>query len=608
MSPSRLFLTCVALAAAGCASAPRSLSSTASPEEARPAEPVRLTLVGTNDFHGWLMPHDTTLRSGLVVQEGGAAAFAGYLARLRADNPGGVLLVDAGDLFQGTLASNLTEGASVIDVYNHLGYAAAALGNHEFDYGPVGPKAVPGPGEDAFGAITARIHQARFPLLTANVFDAASGKPPAWLGNDGTRLVTLQGVKVGLVGLTTPSTARIGNPAQVGSLRFGDMRPATLEAVQRLRAQGAEVLVGIAHAGGKCADLSNPHDTSSCDRSDGEIYGLVESLPPGTLDAVFAGHTHQAMGHFFNGVPVLSTQGQGRSFGVLELFVDPVSHKVLPERTRLQAAVPVCVRVEAQSGSCDARALKDLGADAKLVPPTFLGGAVVPDPEVEALVAPALARVEEEQRRPLGFTVTSPLGRNYEEESALGDVITDAMREMEKADVALVNSGGLRANVKAGPMTYGDLYAVLPFDNTVAIVTLSADELRRLLTAAYGASTSMFQVSGLKVTLARCAGPQRFRDATLPEGRPLDARRMYRVVLPDFLARGAGGLGAVLSQVPPERIDLGVGRELTLREALAAWWKGRGTPVTAPATGRISYVDDGGPCAARPSSERPERP
>jgi 5'-nucleotidase len=182
------------------------------------------------------------------------------------------------------------------------------------------------------------------------------------------------------------------------------------------------------------------------------------------------------------------------------------------------------------------------------------------------------------------------------------------MREMEKADVALVNSGGLRANVKAGPMTYGDLYAVLPFDNTVAIVTLSADELRRLLTVAYGASTSMFQVSGLKVTLARCAGPQRFRNATLPDGRPLDEKRMYRVVLPDFLARGAGGLGVVLSQVPPERIDLGVGRELTLREALAAWWKGRGTPVTVPATGRISYVEDGVPCAARPSSERPERP
>jgi 5'-nucleotidase len=565
--------------------------------------------VGTNDFHGWLMPHDAPLPGGLVVRQGGAAVFAGYLARLRADNPGGVLLLDAGDLFQGTLASNLTEGAAVIDVYNHLGYAAAALGNHEFDYGPVGPRAVPGPGEDPFGALTARIRQARFPLLTVNVREAASGQRPAWLGNDGTLLVTLQGVKVGVVGLTTPTTPRISNPALVSTLRFDDMVPATLEAVKGLRAQGAEVVVGIAHAGGKCADLSNPRDTSSCDRADGEIYGLVEALPPGTLDAVFAGHTHQAMGHFFGNVPVLSTSGLGRSFGVVELFVDPVTHEVLPERTRLQAAIPVCAQVDATSGSCDPRKLKDAGASVRLVPATFLGAPVVPDPAVEALVTPALARVEEEQRRPLGITVTSPLGRDYEGESALGNVLADGLREMEKADVALLNSGGLRANLRAGAITYGDLYEVLPFDNTVAIVTVTGEELRRLLVAAYGTGSGVFQQSGLKVKLARCAGPERLRDVTLANGKPLDSKRQYRVVLPDFLARGAAGLGAVLSQLPAERIDLGVGRELILRDALASFWKTRGTPISAPATGRISFVEEGGTCASRaPSTTAPARP
>ncbi|WP_095980278.1 bifunctional metallophosphatase/5'-nucleotidase [Melittangium boletus] len=609
MSLSRLFLACVALAASGCASStprspePRPVAAAVAPPAS--TEPVRLTLVGTNDFHGWLMPHTTVLPGGATVEEGGAASFAGYMARLRADNPGGVLLLDAGDLFQGTLASNLTEGAAVVEVYNHLGYTAAALGNHEFDYGPVGPRSVPGPGEDAFGALTARIHQARFPLLSANVREASSGRVPAWLGNDGTLLVTVKGVKVGLVGLTTPSTARIGNPAHVASLRFVDLLPATLEAVKHLRAQGAEVVVGLAHAGGKCSDLSNPRDTSSCDRADGEIQALVEALPPGTLEAVFAGHTHQAMGHFFGEVPVLSTSGQGRSFGVLELFVDPVARKLLPERTRLQAAVPVCARVEETSGSCDARKLKALGAEVKLVPPTFLGGPVVADPAVEAIIHPVLARVEAEQRRPLGVTVTTPLGRDYEGESALGNVLTDALREMEKADVALLNAGGLRANLKAGPLTYGDVYEVLPFDNTVAIVTLTGDELRRLLGAAYGAGNSLFQESGLKVTLARCTGPQRFKDASLANGRPIDSKRLYRVVLPDFLARGAGGLGAVLSQVPAERIDLGLGRELLLRDAVSTWWQRQGKPVVAPATGRISYVDDGAPCAPRERNERP---
>ncbi|WP_257455384.1 bifunctional metallophosphatase/5'-nucleotidase [Archangium lipolyticum] len=612
MHPSRLLLALGALVASGCASAPRLAESQTPPAQTQavkaPAEPVRLTLVGTNDFHGWLMPHTTTLAGGLELREGGAAVFAGYVARLRADNPDGVLLLDAGDLFQGTLASNLTEGASVVDVYNQLGYAAAALGNHEFDYGPAGPKAVPGPGEDPFGALVARIRQARFPLLSVNVREAASGQHPAWFGNDGTLLVTLKGVKVGVIGLTTPSTPRIVNPALVSTLRFDDMVPATLEAAKRLRAQGAEVVVGVAHAGGKCADLSNPRDTSSCDRKDGEIYELVESLPPGTLDVVFAGHTHQAMGHFFGDVPVLSTWGLGRSFGVVELFVDPESRKVLTERTRLQAAIPVCAQVDEKTGSCDPRKLKEAGATVRLVAPTFLGGPVVADKEVEALVAPVLARVEEEQRRPLGVTVTAPLGRNYENESALGDVLTDSLREMEKVDVALLNSGGLRANLKAGPLTYGDLYEVLPFDNTVAIVTVTGDELRRLLVAAYGTGSGVFQQSGLKVKLARCAGPERLRDVTLANGKPLEPKRLYRVVLPDFLARGAAGLGTVLSQVPPERIDLGLGREQILRDALATWWKSRGAPISAPATGRISFVE-GGECASKgPAAPRSVRP
>jgi len=612
MPSSRFLRALVALVATGCASAPRpaeSPSPTSAPQAA-PAAPIRLTLVGTNDFHGWLMPHDTPLSGGLVVRQGGAAVFASYVARLRADNPGGVLLLDAGDLFQGTLASNLTEGASVVDVYNQLGYAAAALGNHEFDYGAEGPRVVPaGPAESPFGALTARIRQARFPLLTVNVREAASGQRPAWLGNDGTLLVTLQGVKVGVVGLTTPTTPRISNPALVSSLRFDDMGPATLEAATRLRAQGAEVVVGIAHAGGKCSDLSNPRDTSSCDRSDGEIVGLVESLPPGTLDAVFAGHTHQAMGHFFGDVPVVSTWGLGRSFSVVELFVDPASRKVLRERTRLQAAIPVCAQVDETTGSCDPRKLKDAGAAVKLVPATFLGAPVVADPAVEALVKPALARVEEEQRRPLGVTVTSPLGRDYEGESALGSVLADGLREMEKADVALLNAGGLRANLRAGAITYGDLYEVLPFDNTVSVVTVTGEELRRLLVAAYGTGSGVFQQSGLKVKLSRCAGPERLRDVTLANGKALEPGRLYRVVMPDFLARGAAGLGTVLSTLPAERIDLGVGRELILRDALATWWKSRGTPISAPATGRISFVDEGASCTPKaPAPARPERP
>jgi len=111
------------------------------------------------------------------------AAFAGYVSILRKKNPTGTLLLDAGDMFQGTLASNLTEGSVVIQAMNRLGYTAATIGNHEFDYGRRGrPRCRRGRARDPFGALQARLKEARFPVLSANIADAETGERPKWLG------------------------------------------------------------------------------------------------------------------------------------------------------------------------------------------------------------------------------------------------------------------------------------------------------------------------------------------------------------------------------------------------------------------------------------------
>src|SRR5919201_6330769 len=127
-----------------------------SPAAAQKDQRVTISVVATTDLHGhveslpWLGGHLRNLRA------------------RRATDGGGVLLVDSGDMFQGTLESNLVEGASVVRGYNALGYAAAAIGNHEFDFGPAGPAQLPGPHDDPRGALKARARQARFPFVAAN--------------------------------------------------------------------------------------------------------------------------------------------------------------------------------------------------------------------------------------------------------------------------------------------------------------------------------------------------------------------------------------------------------------------------------------------------------
>ncbi|HEU4729594.1 MAG TPA: hypothetical protein VFT22_16965, partial [Kofleriaceae bacterium] len=172
-------------------SAPRPTSAVASTPTAR--APVTLSIIGTNDLHGAL--------ERLPV-------FAGFVANLRAARAadGGVLLLDGGDMFQGTLESNLTEGADVVRAYNYLGYAAAAVGNHEFDYGPVGPAVTAASAaDDPRGALKARASEARFPFVVSNIVDAASQQRIDWPNMPASTMVEVAGIKVGIVGATTES-------------------------------------------------------------------------------------------------------------------------------------------------------------------------------------------------------------------------------------------------------------------------------------------------------------------------------------------------------------------------------------------------------------------
>src|SRR5262245_2162178 len=169
-------------------------------QEKRTYRPMTLSIVGTNDLHGAL--------ERLPI-------FAGFIANLRASRAadgGGVVLVDGGDMFQGTLESNLTEGADVVQAYNRIGYDGVAIGNHEFDYGPVGPAAIAGPGEDPRGALKARASEAKFPFLASNIVDNATGSRILWDNMPGSRLVEVSGLKIGIIGASTQSTPRTTMP------------------------------------------------------------------------------------------------------------------------------------------------------------------------------------------------------------------------------------------------------------------------------------------------------------------------------------------------------------------------------------------------------------
>jgi 2',3'-cyclic-nucleotide 2'-phosphodiesterase (5'-nucleotidase family) len=491
------------------------LLTTSRPPAAEAApDTVTISVVGTSDLHGRI---------------GALPWLAGYLGNLRAARArdgGAVVLLDAGDMFQGTLESNLAEGAPVVAAYNLLGYAAAALGNHEFDFGPAGPAPSPvAKGDDPRGALKARAAEANFPFLAANVVEASSRKVVAWPNVRPSTIVDAAGIKVGIVGVASAATGRSALPANVAGLDFLPLAKTVVGEAQRLRAQGAKVVIVLAHAGGACTSFAAPDSPESCDAGS-EIFAVARALPKGSVDAIVAGHTHQGVAQRLAGVPIIQSYANGRAFGRVDLSIDRRSGKVLG--AHVQSPREVC----------------PAGAAPACAPGDYEGAPVLADEKVVALNAPAFAAARRKGEERLGVEVLRPLPHRRGEETALGNLLADLMLKARPgSDVAVLNSGSMRQGLPAGPLTYGSLYETFPFDNAFATLRVPAGYLARRLGESFARSGALVSLSGLRVR-ARCARGNLEVTLSRPDGSRIADFEPLVVTTSDFLATGGDGFFA----------------------------------------------------------------
>jgi len=528
----------------------------APPQPVAPAQPKRgavtISIVGTNDLHGAID------RLPLL------AGFVANLRAARAADGGGVVLLDGGDMFQGTLESNLAEGADVVKAYNQIGYTAAAIGNHELDYGPVGPAVIArSPDEDPRGALKARASEAKFPFVVSNIVDTATGARIAWPNMPASTVVEVAGVKIGIIGASTEATPFTTMPANFIGLKMVPTAPAIAEQAQALRAQGAQVIVATMHIGSSCKQFDNPNDLSSCEQ-DEELFKLLADLPKGTLDVIVGGHTHAGMAHRIADVAVIESYSSGRAFGRVDLRIAPDGHVtgVSIDKPHLMCALdkngnPVAV--------------------ADCAPGSYEGKPVVPDAEVQKIVDVAVARAAERRKELLGVTLTESVTRAHSVESAEGNLLCDLMLAARpEAQVSVTNGGGLRADLPAGPLTYGQLHAAVPFDNRFAIVELTGKDLRRLVVANLTRGGGILSWGGLTAR-ARCKA-ERLDVQIWVAGKPLVETARYKLATSDFLASGGDGMIGKL-KLPASAIHV---TDVIIRDALADVL--RGYKSTAKAT------------------------
>jgi 2',3'-cyclic-nucleotide 2'-phosphodiesterase (5'-nucleotidase family) len=390
-------------------------------------------------------------------------------------------VLDGGDEWQGTPASNLAYGRSGVPIFERWGVAASALGNHEFDW--------------TTDTLRARMKQARYGIFGANVRDSAR-RDIGWIRND--TIVRRGTLRVGIIGLATTVTPTTTKAQNVVGLRFVTQAPIVDSLTRSLRARGANLVIVIAHAGAFC---DGPGGTDC----KGEIIDMANALVE-PVDEIVSGHTHSRVDAIVKGMPIVQARSRGEAIAVADIY---------PSR----------------------RAAAD-GATAQVI--EVLTDSLPPDPTVERMVRNAVAAVDKQMSAPIA-TITTTLSKSGDQ-NALGNLIADSQRWSAKADAAAMNNGGIRANLRAGAAKFGDLYEVQPFGNTLFRYTLTGAALRRYVEQLVAKPINV-HVSGLVVRFdsTRPAG-SRIVALTLADGTAVADDKRYTIAMNDFMATGGDGL------------------------------------------------------------------
>lgn len=438
------------------------------PSAPREATTTCVSVLGWNDLHGHLAPTEPTVDTG-KLPVGGVVALADQVALVRAQGDA-VLTLDAGDLFTGPLETNVVEGASIIDAYRVLGVDAAALGNHELDFGPVGDDrafAAPSLGDDAGdegprGALLRRMRDASFPFVSANLRVTGGARPP-WPRLEPWVMVRRQGFSVGVVGYSTRETPTTTLPPNARGLTFDVEAGAHVgRAITEARAAGADLVVLLAHAS---LEGELPQRLDDAGERRGELAELMASLRGREPDLVIAGHRHAWMLGRLGGVPIVSSS----------------QHGVGLARARF------CPRADARPG--ERRRLSLEGVERRIAvahdpPLTPLGR------EVARVVAPYRDRVSALRQRPVA-TLPAACAAQSPTGTALQEQVAAAARDVAKRRfasliggapvVAVINAGALRAPVPSGAVRFEHAFTTFPFDNRVSLCMTTRAGLERAL-------------------------------------------------------------------------------------------------------------------------------
>lgn len=512
----------------------------------------RLTVFFTNDIHGGIVPQKAEfLNPEFPPMLGGGAAAAAIIrdARQKAHSEGAsTLLIDGGDTFQGTLVGTLSKGLAVVEYMNLMEYDAVVPGNHDFDLGK--------------DNLIEMIKASQFPWVAANIYDRNSGERWEWVKP--WVITEKSGVKIGITGAVTIGTEHMSFPDHILGLEFRHEIPTLQSTVDELRSQNVDLVVVLVHVG-------LPYDPR-------EGY---DALKQQTAENVLQTDPVNAMeiARFVKGIDVLL--GGHMHKGYQEPWEDPVNHTICLQNYAnggnlgwLDIMIHSPTRsIAGYEYAADKNSLILLQQDQ-----------FWPDSSIANFVSQQQALYEADFQEVVGeariFLVRSSIG-----EAPLNNLLCDVLCERTSADFSFMNFGGIRADIKSGPVTREDVFKVLPFGNEIVSFQASGAFIREIVERKLSGGGRGLSVGGAKVAFNKEL-PDGERVLSIEVGgMPLDPEKTYRIATTDYLLEGNSGL-TMLKDIPRPQVDF---HGTLLRDAVIEHFI-QNSPVDVKLNGRWKRV------------------
>ena len=509
------------------------------------AEDLLLDVLFSNDIHGGIDRYAATfMNPDFPPMLGGGGSAATYINKVRELSDGNLrdnLLVDAGDFFQGHPVGTITQGRAVIKYFNMIGYDLSVVGNHEFDLG-----------EDV---LIETYKLAQFPILSCNIIRKGTNELVEYVKPY--IILEKMGVKIGIIGLTTTDTDKMSFPDNIKNVEFLPAKESLEKYIKTVRNEGVDLLIVVGHMGlpyypepvykSRYIDAPDLSQARNWGYDAQELAHEVEGI-----DVFFGGHIHK---------------------GFPEPWEDPLTHTLVFQGYAYGSNIGhVTLKIDKETKTLSGYEVPAIKEGVMI---TLFDDEFIPDEEIADTILVMQKIAEAGMDEIIGDAAINITKSGTGPQNMIGNMVCEAMLDYTGADFSFMNLGGIRDELLAGPISYRDVFNVMPFDNQVVMFEVDGKFLKDIIEIRVNGSRHGLRVAGIQVVINRKRSNFDRVTKLMISGEPWDADKTYQIATTDFLLQGNAGL-ALLTKIPESQITR---YEQDLRDVIIEYIKNY-SPVT----------------------------